>query len=475
MPYTIEALQPFFEPKSIAVIGASRTPGKGGYNIIENLQRLGFGGAVYPVNLRAEEILGLPACADVSQTPEAPELGLIIVPPDQVVASLQACIARGVRAVIIESAGFAEMSPEGAAVQAEIARLARAGGVPVMGPNSVGTMNTANGLDTSLGRLKELFLPKGNLRRGRAGYLGQTGLFTGVYLPLINEETGLSKVACLGNKCDVDESDMLACFGEDPDTGFIGVYLESIADGRRFLDLCRDIVPKKPVVAVKGAVTGPGARASITHTGSIAGRDELYDALFRQAGVIRADGFTRLWDFARAFVHAPLPQGDRIGIINLAGSGCVSAVDACTRHGLRVAELGEATREKIAAVYPSWWKVRSPVDVWAAIEASGFERAYAVILQAVLADPGVDAAVVIAAAVDWAPDRDLPGRFADLTRRFGGKPVYAVSPPGDPDIYLALHRGFTARGIPHYRDEASAIAALAATRRYALVRDRAGR
>jgi acyl-CoA synthetase (NDP forming) len=115
------------------------------------------------------------------------------------------------------------------------------------------------------------------------------------------------------------------------------------------------------------------------------------------------------------------------------------------------------------------------VDVWAAIEASGFEKAYAVILQAVLGDPGVDAAVVIAAAVDWAPDRDLPGRFADLTRRFGGKPVYAVSPPGDPDIYLALHRGFTARGIPHYRDEATAIAALAATRRYALVRERAGR
>ncbi len=475
MPYTIEALQPFFEPKSIAVIGASRTPGKGGYNIIENLQRLGFAGAVYPVNLRAGEILGRPAYTDIGRTPEAPELALIIVPPDQVMDSFRSCIARGVRAVIIESAGFAEMSPEGAALQAEIARLARESGVPVMGPNSVGTINTSNGLDTSLGRLNELFLPEAPLREGRAGYVGQTGLFTGVYLPLINEETGLSKVACLGNKCDVDESDMLAWLGGDDATGFIGLYLESINDGRRFLDLCRQIVPRKPVAAIKGAVTGPGARASVTHTGSIAGRDDLYDALFRQAGVIRAADFTQLWGFARAFVHAPLPAGDRVGIVDLAGSGCVTAVDACARHGLRIADLSEKTRQAIAKVYPLWWTVRSPVDVWAAIEASGFEKAYAVILQAVLADPGVDAAVVIAAAVDWAPGRDLPGRFADLTRRFSGKPVYAVSPPGDPDIYLALHRGFTARGIPHYRDENSAIAALAAARRYAALRDRVSR
>jgi len=374
-----------------------------------------------------------------------------------------------VRAVIIESAGFAEMSPEGAAMQAEIARLARESGVPVMGPNSVGTINAANGLDTSLGRLNKLFLPRDELRQGRAGYIGQTGLFTGVYLPLINEETGLSKVACLGNKCDVDESDMLACLGEDPATGFIGLYLESVNDAHRFLDLCRAIVPKKPIVAIKGAVTEAGARASVTHTGSIAGRDDLYEALFRQAGVIRAVDFTQLWGFARAFVHAPLPAGDRVGIIDLAGSGCVTAVDACARHGLKIADLTGETKRRIAKVYPSWWTVRSPVDVWAAIESSGFEKAYGVILQAVLADPNVDAAVVIAAAVDWAPGRDLPRRFAELTRRFTGKPVYAVSPPGDQDVYLSLHRGFTAGGIPHYRDENTAIAALAAARRYRIV------
>jgi acyl-CoA synthetase (NDP forming) len=473
MSHTVQALQPFFEPRRVAVIGASRTPGKGGYNIIENLQRLGFAGAVYPVNLRADEILGLPAYTDVSRTPAVPDLALVIVPPDGVVDSLKACLARGVRAVIIESAGFAEMSPEGAAQQAEIVRLARASGVPVMGPNSVGTINTANGLDTSLGRLKELFLPRGEIRRGKAGYIGQTGLFTGVYLPLINEETGLGKAACLGNKCDVDESDMLAVLGEDDATGFIGLYLESVRDGRRFLDLCRAIIPRKPIVAIKGAVTGAGAHTSMTHTASVAGDDALYESLFRQAGVIRADGFTQLWDFARAFVHAPLPAGDRIGLIDLAGSGCVSAVDACARRGLRIAELSDDTKEAIAAVYPSWWRVRSPVDVWAAVEASGFENAYATILGAVLADEGVDAAVVVGAAVDWQPGLDVPALYADIARHHPGKPVYAVSPPGDPEVYLQLHRGFLARGIPHYRDEASAVAALAAARRYCLARDRA--
>ncbi len=472
MSHTVEELRPFFEPRSVAVVGASRTPGKGGYNIIENLQRLGFAGSIYPVSLRAKTILGLPAYPDISRTPAAPELALIVVPPDQVVASLRACLARGVRAVIIESAGFAEMSPEGAAQQAELARLARESGVPVMGPNSVGTLNPSARLDTSLGRLNEFFLPRGEVRPGRAGYIGQTGLFTGVYLPLINEETGISRVACLGNKCDVDESDMLACLGADDATGFIGLYLESIRDGRRFLDLCRTIVLRKPLVAVKGAVTGPGALTSATHTASVAGETALYEAAFRQAGVIRAETFTQLWDFARAFVHGPLPAGDRVGIIDLAGSGCVAAVDACARHGLRVAELTDETRHAIAAVYPDWWRVRSPVDTWVAIEASGFERSYATILRAVLADAGVDAVVAVGAAVDWGTGLDVPALYADIARDFPGKPVYAVSPPGDPEVFLKLHRGFCARGLPHYRDEASAVASLAAARRYRLARDR---
>lgn len=473
MAHTFQKLRPFFEPQRVAVIGASRSPGKGGYNIIENLRRLGFPGEVYPVNPRADDILGLPVYQDIDATPQAPDLALVIVPPSQVVASLEACVRRGVKAVIIETAGFGEMDAAGARQEDGIARLARASGVPVMGPNSVGTINTACGLDTSLGRLTALFLPEGELRKGRAGFIGQTGLFTGVYLPLINEELGFSKAACLGNKCDVDESDMLDYFGRDESTAFIGMYLESIKDGRRFLDLARTVIPKKPIVAVKSAVTERGATVSASHTGAIAGEDHIYDAAFRQAGIIRASGFPQLWDFARAFVHAPLPAGNRVGIINLAGSGCVTTVDACIRHGLHIAELAPSTKESLSAIYPDWWRVKSPVDVWVAVEASGYERTYTTALQALLADPGVDAVVVIGAAVDWLPHGDIPALFAGITRRFPGKPVLAVSPLGDRDVFLQLHRGFLKMGIPHYADDAAAVASLAAMYRYRLARQRA--
>jgi acyl-CoA synthetase (NDP forming) len=459
-------LRPFFEPESVAVIGASRNPGKGGYNIVENLLRLGYSGPVYPVNPQAKDILGLPCYPGLKHTPARPELAIIVLPPSLVLASLQECINAGVKAVIIESAGFGEMDEPGALAEKRIAQIARETGIRIMGPNSVGTMNPYASFDSSLGRLNKLFLPKGDIRRGSVGFIGQTGLFTGVFLPLINSEMGISKVACLGNKCDVDESDMLEYFGKDPRTKVIAMYLESVKDGQRFLRLSRNIIKRKPVIAMKSAVTGGGARASATHTGSITGEDRIYDAAFRQAGIIRVDSFERLWDVVRCFVTTPLPAGNRVAVINLAGSGCVTAADACVRYGLKIADLSAATRDKIKAIYPDWWHVRSPVDVWVAIEASGFKAAYLTTLRAVLEDRGVDAAVVILGAIDWMAGEDVPALFDGINKDFPGKPVLAVCPAGDRKIYLKLHRGFRDIGIPCYTSDEAAIAALAALCRY---------
>lgn len=460
------SLRPFFEPDSVAVIGASRTPGKGGYNIIENLLGLGYPGEIYPINPRARKILGLAAYPDLKSAPGRPELALIVLPPALVLKSLEECVAKGVKAVIIESAGFGEMDEAGARQEERITRIARRNGMRIMGPNSVGTINPARHLDTSLGRLKRLFLPKGDIRPGPVGFIGQTGLFTGVYLPLINSEIGISKIACLGNKCDVDESDMLEYFGEDDRTKIIAMYLESIKDGQRFLGLARRIVRERPLIVLKSAVTTSGARASATHTGSIAGEDRIYDAAFRQSGIIRVGSFEQLWDVARAFVYAPLPRGNRVAIINLAGSGCVTAVDACARNGLRIAELSPATGAKIKTVYPDWWRVRSPVDVWTAVEANGFEATYTTITRAVLEDSSVDAVVVIMAAVDWVPGKSVPALFADIKKDFPHKPILAVSPLGDRGIYLKMCRGFQELGIPSYTSDESAIVSLAALYRY---------
>jgi acetate---CoA ligase (ADP-forming) len=459
-------LKPFFAPESVAVVGASRKPGKGGYNVVENLLRLDYPGKIYLVNPRAESILGVKSYASLKTIPETAELAVIVLPPSLVLAAFQECIDVGVKAVIIESAGFGEMDESGAVLERNLARLAKSSGIRIMGPNSVGTINPYARFDSSLGRLNRLFLPQGEIKRGSVGFIGQTGLFTGVYLPLINSEIGISKIACLGNKCDVDESDMLEYFGADARTRIIAMYLESIKDGRRFMALSRRIVKEKPVIVLKSAVTAGGVAASGTHTGSIAGDDGIYDAAFRQAGIIRVDSFERLWDIVKGFVYAPLPSGNRVAIVNLAGSGCVTAVDACIRHNLRIAELSPATREKIKKVYPDWWRVRSPVDVWVAIEASGFEAAYQIATRAVLEDEGVDAVVVIMGAIDWLAGKSVPALFEDIKREFPGKPILAVCPLGDRMVYLKLRQGFQEIGIPCYSGDVDAIAALAALYRY---------
>ena len=460
------SLRPFFEPGSVAIIGTSRTPGKGGYNIIENLLRLKYEGHIYPINPAADEILGLRVYSGLKELPEIPDVALIVLPPSRVLSSFLECIDCGIKAVIIESAGFGEMDEAGAKTQEEIARLARQSGVRVMGPNSVGTMNPSMNFDTSLGRLNVTFLPDDTIRPGSVGFIGQTGLFTGVYLPLMNSELGISKVACLGNKCDVDESDMLDFLGNDESTRYIAMYLESIKDGRRFLELSRRIVREKPIVVIKSAVTETGAGMSISHTGSIAGEDRVYDAAFRQAGITRVGSFDQLWDVMRAFVYLPLPAGNRVGIINLSGSGCVTSVDACTRNGLQIAEISDKTKEVIKTVYPDWWRVRSPVDVWTAIEASGFETTYSTVTRALLEDDGVDAVIIITGAIDWMPGGDVATMIADLKERFPAKPVMAVMPLGDRQIYLDMHRGFLTCGIPAYASDEQAIFSLATLYRY---------
>jgi acetyltransferase len=462
----IDGLRPFFEPESVAVIGASRTVGKGGYNIVENLLRLGYKANIYPVNPRAKDILGIKAYHDLAGIPDTPALAVIVVPPDAVVASLEECISKGIKAVIIETAGFGEMNQAGARTEIKLRQMAQQASIRVMGPNSVGTINPYTGFDSSLGRLNKLFLPEDGIGQGTAGFIGQTGLFTGVYLPLINSEIGVSKIACLGNKCDVDESDMLEYYGADPATRVIAMYLESIKDGRRFMKLARSIIGKKPVIILKSAVTGGGAKASSTHTGAIAGEDRVYDAAFHQVGIIRAGSFEQLWDITRAFVQAPLPRGNRVAIINLAGSGCVTSVDAAVKNGLQIAAISEDTKKKIKKVYPEWWQVRSPIDVWTAIEASGFEKTYTAVTRAALEDSGVDAVIMVMGANDWLQGKNVATLFADIRKDFPDKPVLAVGMLGDRKIFHQMLLGFRDIGIPAYSSDEDAVISLAALWRY---------
>jgi acetyltransferase len=443
-------LRPFFEPDSIAIIGASRTPGKAGHR----------------------QILGLEVYLSLEHTPKLPTLVLIVLPPSLVLSAVAECAQRGVKSVIIESSGFSEIGEAGARLEREIAQTAKQVGMRVMGPNSLGTINPSKKAITSFPQLK-LCLPGKTIRPGSVAFIGQTGLLAAAFLPLIDNDLEMSKVACLGNRCDVDECDMLEYLAGDRQTKVIAMYLESIKDGRRFSRLSRRIVKEKPIVVLKSAITPLGARVSASHTGSLAGEDRVYDAAFKQLGIIRVESFDQLFDVAKALTYSPLPRGNRVAIISMTGAGCVTAADACARNGLKIAELSADTLAKAAAVYPDWWRVKNPLDVWMAVETVGFEAAYTGLTRAALQDDNVDAAVVVVGAMDFIPGRDIPTLFKDI--RDQAKPLLAVSMLGDRRIYHRMCQGFKSLSIPTYTSVEGAIGALAATYRYQQYRNGAGR
>lgn len=468
-----DSLRPFFEANSVAIIGASRKMGKAGYNIIDNLLRFGYKGEIYPINPSAQTILGLAAYPNIAQTPKLAELVIIVLPPPLVLPAIEECAARRVKSVIIESAGFAELDRSGALVEKKIAETARRAGMRLMGPNSVGTINPSKNLVTSFPHLR-LCLPDGRpIRPGSVAFIAQTGLFSFTFLPLMDAELEISKVACLGNKCDVDECDLLEYLADDPATKVIVMYLESIKDGRRFFRLSRRIVQDKPIIIFKSATTPLGAKVSASHTGSLAGEDRIYDTAFRQLGIIRAGSFDQLFDIAKALTYCPLPKGNRVAVLSNTGAGCVTAADACARSGLKIAELCGETLAKARTVYPDWWQVKNPVDVLTAVETSGFARGFTTLTRLVLRDDGVDAAVLVVGAVDFLAEEDVSIFFKDMAKEFPGKPLLVVNLLGDRRIYHRLSQRYKSFGITTYETVEGAIGALAALCRYQQYRQNA--
>ncbi len=467
------SLKAFFEPESVAIIGASRKPGKAGYDIIDNMLRFGYKGEIYPINPSAATILGLAVYPDIRHTPRLAELAIIALPPSLVLSAFEECVAIGVRNIIIESGGFSEVDGSGARVEKKIAEIARQARVRVMGPNSIGTVNLSKNFITSFPHLN-IYMPDRGYKPGSVAFIAQTGLFAATFLPLINTDLEMSKIVCLGNKCDVDECDMLEYLADDPQTKVIAMYLESIKDGRRFFKLNRRIVREKPVVILKSAITPLGARVSASHTGSLAGEDRVYDAAFKQLGIIRAENFGQLFDITKALTYCPLPKGNRVAILSNTGAGCVTAADACAKSGLEIAELSPKTRAEAKKVYPDWWQVKNPVDVLTALETSGFARAYTTLTRLALQDDGVDAAVIVLGAIDFLPGRDIPSLFKDIRNELPDKPLLVINILGDRVIYNRMCRGFKSLGIPTYDSVENGIRALAALYHYQQFRQSTG-
>jgi len=453
----------FFNPESFAVIGASENPKKGGNIVIRNLQEFGYRGMIYPINPKGGIITGLQAYPSLKDVPGDVELAMIVIPRDRVPDAVRECGEKGVRGVIISTAGFSDSGEEvGRNLENEVRKIAGQYGMRIMGPNSIGTINATDGFVTSITTLTP---PE---HAGAMSFFGQTGMFASGFFRWItsSQHFAVSKVACLGNKADVDETDILAHLGEDPETSVVGVYFEGVSRGRPFLETIREVSRKKPVVVLKSGRTEKGARAVSSHTGTLAGEDGVYDGVFQATGAIRVDNFDHFYDCLKAFSFVPLPWGRRLGVVSITGVGCVLTADYSDLYGLEIPRLSDEGIARMREVFPDWARVGNPVDMWFAIENVGPRRAYEVITHALARERDVDMLLAIFTLI---PESDFDaGRvFSAVREAHPDTPILACFMGGELSQYSRWREEFERQKIPVFPGPGRALFAASALVRYA--------
>jgi acetyltransferase len=409
------SLEPFFTPRSVAVVGASTNPAKLGHAVLKNLVDSGYPrrGKLYPINPTADEILGYRAYPSVLDVPGPIDLGVILVPYPHVPEVLRSCGEKGIPAAIIISAGFREAGREGLEREIELIAISKEYGMRVIGPNCLGVLDTFSPLNATF---SAGFPPAGPM-----AFSSQSGALGIAILDWAEAgRLGLSKFVSLGNKADIDEVDLLQAWAGDDQTRVILIYSEELSNGQEFIQTAREVARVKPIIAIKSGVTESGAKAVSSHTGSLAGSEQAYQAAFRQAGVIRADSLESLFDIASALAYQPLLQGDRIAIVTNAGGPGILATDALERAGLAIARFTLETSQHLKQNLPEAAGIANPVDVLGDADP---ER-YRIALEAVAADPGVDGILAVAIPQAVLDVEALAGRVADLASHTS-KPVLA--------------------------------------------------
>ena len=342
------SLTPFFEPRTVAVVGASRRRGRIGTELFRSILQAGFRGTVIPVNPAATSVEGVMAWPRVTDIPLEVDLAVIAVPCEQVEAVVDDCVRKAVKAIVIISAGFGETGAEGRTREARIVAKVRAAGIRMVGPNCMGLINTHPDVRLNA-TFSPVYPPQGRL--GLSTQSGALGLAILDYARRLN--IGFSTFVSVGNKADVSTNDLIEYWAEDPATDVILLYVESFGNPRKFSQLARQVGRRKPIVAVKSGRSSAGARAATSHTGALAARDVVVDALFRQAGVIRTDTLEELFDVATLLAHQPVPAGRRVAILTNAGGPAIMAADACEARGLPLVALAEETRAALRALLPA--------------------------------------------------------------------------------------------------------------------------
>jgi len=389
-------LHDLFYPGSVAVIGASGTPGKLGWNVFSNLVSHKFQGKLYPINPKADEIQGIKAYPSISAVPGPVDVAIILVSAGMTPDVVEECCRCHVRYIVVESAGFAELGEEGKKIELEMKAIADRYGVRLLGPNCSGIINTHCSMVQSIGLVDAL--SKGNI-----GLVSQAGVCAAGMLWGLRHIMDFGIIATIGNKLDINETDILEAVSRDENINVICMYLESVKGGRRFIDVARKITPKKPVVVLKSGRTEAGKKAVASHTASLAGNDQIFSAAFRQSGIIRARDYEHMFNLARAISKQPFPDREGVFIITYAGSLGVIAADAITDNGMRLSELEPHLKERLRKLLPDYVCGMNPVDYTFSQDADivrktieiGVESrdvgSFIVVLQAEILDSYVDA------------------------------------------------------------------------------------
>lgn len=449
-------VDPIINARSIAVVGASNRPGSVGLAAFKNLLGAGYKGVLYPVHPKEKSIQGVKAYPALEAIPDPVDLAVLIIGAEQVPGVVRTAAARGVTGCLVISAGFKEVGGHGVALENRLKETVQETGIRIIGPNCLGIINTHPEIrmNASFARI----MPKA----GNIAFISQSGaLCTSVLDYAAGRNVGFSKFISFGNKADINEIDFMRYLKDDPDTHLILMYLEDISDGHAFMEIGKEITyhAGKPILVVKSGRSKEGAKAAASHTGSLAGSDATYDAIFYQSGIQRVEGINELFNYAEAFSKQPLPRGNRVAIITNAGGPGIMTTDAAVRHGLTLATLSEETRAKLRENLPPTASLGNPVDV---IGDATHER-YEAAIRNVLQDEGVDGAIVILtpqAMTDILETAEIVPRVAADVN----KPILA-SFMGMVDVSEGIDH-LQAHGIPNYVFPEAAARSMAAMVRF---------
>ena len=450
-------LDPIFSPKSVAVVGASTTPGKVGHDIFVNILKSDYQGTLFPVNPKAHAVKCVKAYPSFSELPEPADLAIIILPPKAALAAVEEAASKGIKGIVIVSAGFREVGEEGRQLEDQIAARCREARIPLVGPNCLGVINphASVRLNASFSARMPAF--------GHISFISQSGaLCTAVLDFAADREFGFSKFISIGNKADVDELDLLRYLHKDPDTEVIMIYLEELRRGAEFIQTVKEITRgarPTPVLVIKSGRTQAGAQAAVSHTGSLAGSEGVYEAFFQQSGIIRANSIEELFNFAAAFSNKKIPRGNKVAIVTNAGGPGIVATDMTVSSGLQLAKFAEETVETLASHLPPTANLHNPVDVIGDASQDRYENA----LGAVIKDEEVDGALVILTPQSMTNALATAEAIARIAHR-SPKPILCCF-MGIFDVSAGV-KHLQERGIPVFRFPEHAAESFAALYRY---------